>query len=119
MNNNENKRLKRKVRNSYIISTISIALVLFLLGTIGFMMFATVKTATALQENVTLIVELEDALPTDDRETIKERILQNPLVAEVVFSSKEEKLNDSEFRKLFAWSSRIFSTRIRCSIRST
>ena len=102
MNNNENKRLKRKVRNSYIISTISIALVLFLLGTIGFMMFATVKTATALQENVTLIVELEDALPTDDRETIKERILQNPLVAEVVFSSKEEKLNDSEFRKLFS-----------------
>ena len=101
MNNNENKRLKRKVRNSYIISTVSIALVLFLLGTIGFLMAATVKTATELQDNVTLIVELENAMSTDDRETLKERIMESPLVTEVAFSSKEEKLNDSEFRKLF------------------
>lgn len=101
MNNNENKRLKRKVRNSYIISTISIALVLFLLGAVGFMMVATVKTATALQESVTLIVELKDAMSTDDRETLKERIIKNPLVTEIAFSTKEEKLNDSEFRKLF------------------
>ena len=102
MNNNENKRLKRKVRNSYIISTISIALVLFLLGTVGFLMATTVKTARALQENVTLIVELQNAMSTDERETLKERILQNELVTEVVFSSKEEKINDSEFRKLFS-----------------
>lgn len=101
MNNNENKRLKRKVRNSYIISTISIALVLFLLGAVGFMMAATVRTATALQNNVMLIVELEDAMSTDDREAVSERLLQNELVEEVVFSSKEEKLNDSRFRKLF------------------
>lgn len=101
MNNNENKRLKRKVRNSYIISTVSIALVLFLLGTIGFLMAATVKTAAELQDNVTLIVELENAMSTDDRETLKERIMESPLVTEVAFSSKEEKLNDSEFRKLF------------------
>ena len=102
MNNNENKRLKRKVRNSYIISTVSIALVLFLLGAVGFMMFATVKTAKSLQENVTLIVELENAMPTDEREILKERILQNEIVQEVVYSSKEEKLNDSEFRKIFS-----------------
>ena len=102
MNNNENKRLKRKVRNSYIISTVSIALVLFLLGTVGFMMFATVKTAKTLQESVTLIVELEDALPSDERETIKERVMASDLVQEVIFSSKEEKLNDNEFRKLFS-----------------
>ena len=30
------KSLRRKVRNSYIISTISIALVLFLLGSVGY-----------------------------------------------------------------------------------
>ena len=102
MNNNENKRLKRKVRNSYIISTVSIALVLFLLGAVGFMMFATVKTANTLQESVTLIVELDDVMSTEDREILRERIISAPLVTEVVFSSKEEKLNDSEFRKLFS-----------------
>ena len=66
MNNNENKRLKRKVRNSYIISTISIALVLFLLGAVGFMMAATVRTANTLQESVTLIVELKNDLSPDE-----------------------------------------------------
>ncbi|MCH5329415.1 MAG: cell division protein [Alistipes sp.] len=101
MNANENKRLKRKVRNSYIISTVSIALVLFLLGAVGFIMAATVRSAHELQNNVTLIVELEDAMATDDREAVKERIMENPLVTEVVFSSKEEKLNDREFRRFF------------------
>ena len=102
MNNNENKRLKRKVRNSYIISTISIALVLFLLGAVGFMMAATVRTANTLQESVTLIVELKNDLSPDEREAIKERIIRNELVTEVVYSTKEEKINDSEFRKLFS-----------------
>ena len=31
----DDKRLKRKVRNSYIVSNISIDLVLFLLGSVG------------------------------------------------------------------------------------
>ena len=99
--NNDNKRLKRKVRNSYIISTVSIALVLFLLGTVSFITALTVKAAMSLQSNVTLIVELSDVLSTDEREILKEKIVKNPLVLEVIFSSKEEKLNDSEFRKMF------------------
>lgn len=99
--NNENKRLKRKVRNSYIVSTVSIAMVLFLLGTTGFIAATTVKAALSLQRSVTLIVELGDGLSTDERELLKEKILENELVGEVVYSSKEEKLNDSEFRKMF------------------
>ena len=34
----DDKRLKRKVRNSYIVSTVSITLVLFLLGSVGYLM---------------------------------------------------------------------------------
>lgn len=34
----DNKRLKRRVRNSYIVSTVSMALVLFLLGSVGYLM---------------------------------------------------------------------------------
>ena len=100
--NNENRRLKRKVRYSYLISTVSIAMVLFLLGAVGFIMTSTVKSAKALQESVTLIVELRDAMSTEERETLKERIMKNPLVTDVEFSTKEQKLNDSEFRKLFS-----------------
>lgn len=99
---NSNRRLKRKVRNSYIISTVSIALVLFLLGSVSYLMVAAMKVADSLRESVTLIVELENGLTTEQRTAIKERMEQNPLVAETVYSTKEEKLNDSEFRKIFA-----------------
>jgi len=99
---NSNRRLKRKVRNSYIISTVSIALVLFLLGSVSYLMIAAMKVADSLRESVTLIVELENGLTTEQRTAIKKRMEQNPLVAETTYSTKEEKLNDSEFRKIFA-----------------
>ena len=41
----DDKRLKRKVRNSYIVSNISIALVLFLLGSVGYLMTAAMQVA--------------------------------------------------------------------------
>ena len=41
----DDKRLKRKVRNSYIVSTVSITLVLFLLGSVGYLMVAALKVA--------------------------------------------------------------------------
>ena len=48
----DDKRLKRKVRNSYIVSNISIALVLFLLGSVGYLMTAAMQVARTLQESV-------------------------------------------------------------------
>ena len=48
----DDKRLKRKVRNSYIVSTVSITLVLFLLGSVGYLMVAAMKVADTLQEKV-------------------------------------------------------------------
>lgn len=97
-----NRRIRRKVRNSYIISTISIALVLFLLGAVGYLMSAAMRVADSLQESVTLIVELENNLSEERKIEIKEMLEKNPLAAEVTFLSKEDKLNDAEFRKIFA-----------------
>ena len=54
----DDKRLKRKVRNSYIVSNISIALVLFLLGSVGYLMTAAMQVARTLQESVTVTVKL-------------------------------------------------------------
>ena len=48
----DDKRLKRKVRNSYIVSTVSITLVLFLLGSVGYLMVAALKVADTLQESI-------------------------------------------------------------------
>ena len=58
----DNKRLKRRVRNSYIVSTVSMALVLFLLGSVGYLMTAALRVARTLQESVTVTVELADGV---------------------------------------------------------
>ena len=59
----DNKRLKRRVRNSYIVSTVSMALVLFLLGSVGYLMTAALRVARTLQESVN--VKITDVLDYD------------------------------------------------------
>ena len=63
----DDKRLKRKVRNSYIVSTVSITLVLFLLGSVGYLMVAALKVADTLQESIAVSVELKTDFPTRKR----------------------------------------------------
>lgn len=97
----DDKRLKRKVRNSYIISTISVALVLFLLGSVGYLMAAAMKMAATLKENVTVSVELRRDTDSLQRETLRKQLAAQEIVADVVFSSREEKSADAEFRSMF------------------
>ena len=97
-----NRRIKRKVRNSYLVSTISIALVLFLLGAVSYLMFAAMRVSDSLRESVTLIVELENGISDERKQTLKGMLEQNQMVAEATYISKEDKLADDEFRKIFA-----------------
>ncbi len=97
-----NRRIRRKVRNSYMVSTISVALVLFLLGAVGYLVIAAMRVADSLQESVTLIVELENGVSDERKNELRNMLGQSPLAAEVNYISKEDKLNDGEFRKIFA-----------------
>lgn len=97
----DDKRLKRKVRNSYLVSNVSIALVLFLLGSVGYLMAAAVDVARTLQESVTVTVELRDGLDDERKETLRRRIAADEIVREVRYSSKDEKLADADFRQMF------------------
>ena len=97
----DDKRLKRKVRNSYIVSTVSIALVLFLLGSVGYLMAAAMKVADTLRESIAVTVELQNGISDEQRTTIENRLNAEDLVAAIAFSSKQEKAEDAEFRKMF------------------
>lgn len=97
----DDKRLKRKVRNSYIVSTVSIALVLFLLGSVGYLLTAAMKVARTLQESVTITVELRNDLSDEQKDNLTKRLTAEPLVGSIAYSSKEEKLNDADFRQMF------------------
>lgn len=97
----DDRRLKRKVRNSYIVSTVSISLVLFLLGTVGYLLFAAMRIAQTLRESVTVSVELRNGLGEEQRNILRGRFEGDELVAAVRFVSREEKAEDEEFRALF------------------
>ena len=98
----DDKRLRRKVRRSYIVSTISISLVLFLLGSVGYMLYAALTTAHTLRESVTLSAELDNKVDVEQRSKIEEKLLAIEGVTGVEYAAKEDKINDEEFRRMFA-----------------
>lgn len=97
----DDKRLKRKVRNSYIVSTVSIALVLFLLGSVGYLMVAAMKVADTLQSSIAVSVELKNGLSEEQRAEIEQKLSEEALVSTISFLAKEQKIEDQEFRKMF------------------
>lgn len=98
----DDKRLRRKVRRSYIVSTISISLVLFLLGSVGYMLYAALTTAHTLRESVTLSAELDASVDVEQRSKIEEKLLAIEGVTGVEYAAREDKINDEEFRRMFA-----------------
>lgn len=97
----DDKRLKRKVRNSYIVSMVSMALVLFLLGSVGYLMMAAERVASSLKNSIVVMVELKNGLSEVEREAIGKLIEEDDLTASLQFVSREEKAADEEFRKVF------------------
>ncbi len=98
----DDKRIKRKVRRSYIVSSISIALVLFLLGSVGYMLTAAFSTAHTLRNSVTLSAELDASLSAERRTAIEGELFAIEGITGVEFAAKEDKINDEEFRRMFA-----------------
>ena len=70
----DDKRLKRKVRRSYVVSTISISMVLFLLGSVGYMLTAALTTAHTMRNSITLSAELDNSLSEAALKDIEEQI---------------------------------------------
>lgn len=98
----EEKRLKRKVRNSYFVSTLSIALVLFLLGSVGYLMLVARQLASTLQGSMVVMVELDRNHSDEQRLSVADFLASEELVSSSLYVSKEEKADDEAFRKLFA-----------------
>ena len=90
-----------KIMRSYTISTVSMALVLFILGTIGYVITSLLATSQQVREGVVMIVELKDSLSEERRDSLQMQIAENRLVAAVDFISKDEKLADEDFRRAF------------------
>ena len=93
--------MKRRVLRSYTISTISIALVLFVLGSISYAISSIYGASKEARESVVMFVELSDELSNTERDSLSTTIAANHLVGSVKFVSKDEKLADEQFRRSF------------------
>jgi cell division protein FtsX len=84
----KDKRLKRNVLRSYVVSTVSISLVLFLLGSVGYMLTAAIGTAFSLRENITISAELDNSVGSDQQATIKAELEKLSGVRKVQYVDK-------------------------------
>lgn len=114
----DDKRLKRKVRNSYIVSTVSITLVLFLLGSVGYLMAAALQVARTLQESVAVTVELQNGISDEQRAAIESQLSAEDLVATITFSRATKRPKMPNSARCSAPNSRRCSTKTRYSTRS-
>lgn len=85
-----NRRIRRKVRNAYIISTVSVALVLFLLGSVGYLILGALGTTQRLKESMTVYVMLSDTVSAQTTTAIGEKLKANRSVREMKFIGKDQ-----------------------------
>lgn len=97
----EDKRLKKRVRRSYLVSAMSMSLVLFLLASVGYLVAAAITLARNLEEQVTLTVELMHEADSEMTEQVREALQREPRVRTIDFSTREQKAADSAFREMF------------------
>jgi cell division transport system permease protein len=79
-----------------MLSTASIALVLFLLGIVGYVSFKTIKGVLDPSLRVTLTADISDNLWENEKQVILNSINSLEQTESVVFISKEERFNRSE-----------------------
>ena len=92
----DEKKIGRRVRNAYLVSTVSIALVLFLLGTVGYLILNARKASDSLRENMTVSVLLKDGLSETETEAQEDRLRRLPQVRDVSYISKEAAAEEFE-----------------------
>lgn len=84
------KRIKRRIRNAYIVSTVSIALVLFIVGAVGYLIMNARQASDRLRENITMSVLLKDDVTAADRKDIFSKLSARTEVKEIKYISKDD-----------------------------
>lgn len=85
-----NRRMSNKVRNAYIVSTTSITLVLFLLGTVGYIMLNIWSGAQKLQESFSLNIMLNTDVSDEQKAVIVADLDSTGMIKQRTFISKDQ-----------------------------
>ncbi len=93
--------MRRQVRRSYIISTVSIALVLFMLGTVSYVTLSAISAASLLRDSVVVSVEVAPDTEEGLQAGVRRVIEDSPMVENIEFLGRDAKLEDEAFRRQF------------------
>lgn len=85
----ENKRTKRQILSSYLTTTLSISLVLFVLGTIGLLVLNVQQLSNYVKENIGITVILKDNVREAEARRLQKVIEMSPYVKTTDYVSKE------------------------------
>ncbi len=95
------KKLGRKVMRSYIISTVSISLVLFMLGAVSYVTLSALSAAQKLRESVVVSVEVANDISEESRHALEMMLGDRTVCAGYEYLRKEDKISDEAFRSQF------------------
>ncbi|CAA0154778.1 cell division protein FtsX [Tenacibaculum maritimum] len=84
---------KRRLQSSYISVTISIALVLFMIGVLGLILLKSTKVANHFKEKVAISIFLKDHVDSKQAEALKSSLLKEAFARKVYYITKEEAAN--------------------------
>ncbi|MBB3187744.1 cell division protein FtsX [Microbacter margulisiae] len=87
-------RQKKRFFNLHVISTISIAFVLFLIGLISILVIIGNDVSNYVKENVNMSVVIEDSISPHDLQVVQQLIQTMPGVKSYEYISKEQALKD-------------------------
>ncbi len=94
MSKNKDNITKRRLQTSYITSTVSISLVLFLIGLMGLLILNSQKISSYVKENIGFTVMLEKNAKEADIIKLKKRLEASAYVKSTKFVSKEDAAKD-------------------------
>lgn len=93
------KSSAKRSKPSYVMSIIGVALVLFLLGTLGLIVIHAQKLSTYFKENIEIQVILRDRTDEKDALALKDSIAKQPFTKSAEFVSKD--MAADQFKKEF------------------
>lgn len=91
---NKVKKQKQSFWNMHLTSTVSISLVLFLIGLTCMLLLAAHEMGTHVKENIKLSIILNDEIEDDYVKRIERYLIASPYTKSVEYISKEDALNE-------------------------
>ena len=92
--NSENEKKKFSISNIHLTSTVSMSLVLFLIGLISLLFFTARDLGTQIKENINLSLILDDNTTAAQRTRIEEYLQKSGYVKSVTYISKDDALKE-------------------------